>query len=499
MTDQAPVDLAAKAAAARRQCLYLFLHLAFKVLFPGQKLFKADYLETLCWELQELWDGRTRRLVINMVPRNLKSIVASVVFPAWAIGRDPEKQVLVACYGDTLARDQSILFRKLTSSAFYRATFPGLRLRDRAGRLHEFRTDAGGGRRAVTLGGAVTGLGADLIVVDDLMKASDATSDARRREVREFFDQTLLSRLNDKKNGGVVAIQQRLHPDDLPAHLLEKDGYRHLNFPAVATEGCEYELYYGHSWRRAQGSVLCPGREDADTLDSIRREIGDRAFQAQYQQDPVAGGVSMVDAARLHLMPGSPDDYRFLKTVQTWDTAIKVDTDSDYSVCATFGWDGTRWVLADVLRERLEFGDLKLRALQLRWHWRAEDVIVEGAASGLALVQDMRRNAFYEFTALSVNEPKEARFAVAADWLHSGRIGILNECAWYPDLRREILDFPSGRHDDQVDAISLFVKKQRGRRAIDPEATRRSRARDTRDQRRRESFERQCRFERGCT
>lgn len=492
MTKYSPEERTALAQAARRSNLFVFLQSAFSVLHPGKELAGADYVETLCFHLQELAEGRERRLLVTLPPRYLKSVVAAIVFPAWYLGLHPEKQVVVACYGDTLARDHSLLFRKLVQSKFYRETFPGVGGVERGGRLHEFRTSRNGGRRAVTLGGAVTGLGADLIVVDDLMKASDAGSEARRSEVREFFDGTLMSRLNDKRTGAVLAIQQRLHQDDLPAHLLEKGGYAHLNLPAIARENTVHNRYFNFVWERQKGEALCPEREDLETLRQSKHDMGAGLFETQYQQDPAAGGSSMIDVSKLTLIDGKPSEFRFLKVVQCWDTAVKDNPDCDYSVCATFGWDDERWLLIDVVRERLDFGNLKSRALQLRNAWGAEHIIVEDSANGTPLVQDLRAAGFYEFTTVKVKDDKAARFGPAAEWLQDGRVGILHQSSWFGDFRRELLAFPNGCFDDQVDAISLFVKKQRGRRAVDPQRAGLGFQLREEERRKRESLERRC-------
>jgi predicted phage terminase large subunit-like protein len=468
MTKADPELQKAAAAAARRTNLLLFAQTIFGVLRPGENLVAAPYLETLCCHLQEVAEGRDTRLLVTLPPRYLKSIMAAVIFPAWVLGRDPSLQIMVACYSDKLAKDHSLMFRRLVTSGIYRATFPSVVFADKPGPLHEYRTPQNGGRRAVTLGGTVTGLGADMIIADDLLKASEVNSEARRSEVREFFDGTLMSRFNDKRTGSAIVIQQRLHQDDLPAHLLEKEGYVHLNLPAIASQTTQHRLYHDYVWHHEEGHALCPEREDLDTLAGIRRDLGAAYFEAQYLQNPAAAGSSMLDLSRLKLIDGDAADIRFLKVIQTWDTAVKDTPDCDYNVCATFGWDGERWILADMMRQRLGFGDLKARAIQLRKQWNAEHVFVETSANGSAMVQDLRKSGFLEFITIPVNDPKTARFAPAAEWLQDGRIGILHQSAWYPDLRRELLSFPEGRFDDQVDAISLFVKRQRGRRAIDP-------------------------------
>jgi len=208
--------------ALRRSNFYFFVIEAFRILHPGAALSKERYLEAMCWQLQEVAEGRMQRLLVTVPPRHLKSVCTSVALVAWMLGHDPSLKVIVASYGDDLARRHAADFRKIMQSAMYRRLFPATRIEPRSNRADEMRTTGRGGRKAVSLGGAVTGFGADVIIIDDLMKAQDALSDRRREEAREYFEQTLYSRLDDKRRGRIIAIQQRLHEDDFAGYLIDK-------------------------------------------------------------------------------------------------------------------------------------------------------------------------------------------------------------------------------------------------------------------------------------
>ncbi|MCR9068719.1 MAG: hypothetical protein NXH79_07715 [Rhodobacteraceae bacterium] len=369
MTTRLDPHLVAMAAqAARRNNLHVFLRQSFRVIVPGQTLSGDDYLEALSFALQRaaLQDGG--RLMVTMPPRHLKSIAASVVLCAWLLGRDPRLKIMVASYADALAKDQARLFRRLVESGYYRSTFPQAAISPSRKTATEFVTAQGDGRRAVTVGGSVTGMGADLLIIDDIMKASDAGSEAKREEARRFFDETLVSRLNNKSTGSIIVLQQRLHQDDLIAHLQERDRFEHLNFPAIAETEESYDIYGGFAWTRARGSVLAPSREPRKVLDSIRADIGEAAFTTQYQQDPASAGSAMLDFTKVTRLPGRARDHRRLRRVQSWDTAIKDGPNWDYSVGMTLGWDDERWVVLDVVRRRMKFDALdlppKVRAIQ---------------------------------------------------------------------------------------------------------------------------------------
>jgi hypothetical protein len=281
-------------------------------------------------------------------------ISASVALPAWLMGRNSSLKVMVASYGEELAREHAISFHAVVTSAWYRGLFPKMRIQPRGERLLELRTTAGGVRKAVSLGGATTGFGADLIVIDDLMKAQDASSEARRETVTAYYREALLSRLNAPTEGSVIAVQQRLHEDDLPALLMESGTYAHLNLPAIAEAPQRLPLYYRRIWTREPGSVLDPDRRPLSRLGAIRSEMGSAAFMAQYQQNPVPPDGALVRIERLNLIETPPPRKRVHRLVQSWDTAIKDSPSADFSVCTTWGWRNGVWYLMDLRRERLE-------------------------------------------------------------------------------------------------------------------------------------------------
>jgi len=196
MHDRKNISIRQLADVGCRQNLYLFLVGAFEVLHPGKKLMPAPYLEAMCFALQEVINRRSPRLMISIAPRHLKSVCGSVLFPAFLLGHRPETKVMVVSYGGELAREQAVLFRRLITSRFYQRLFPSMRIDPRHARVEHLKTTRGGSRHAVSLGGSVTGFGADVIVIDDLAKASDVQSEIIREQARLFFDESLFSRLD---------------------------------------------------------------------------------------------------------------------------------------------------------------------------------------------------------------------------------------------------------------------------------------------------------------
>jgi predicted phage terminase large subunit-like protein len=445
-----------RADALRRGNFYFFVIAAFEILHPGVSLAKEPYLQAMCWQLQEVAEGRKTRLLVTVPPRHLKSVCASVALVAWMLGQEPSLKVIVASYGEDLARRHATDFRKVMGSAMYRRLFPATKIDPRSNRADEMRTTRGGGRKAVSLGGAVTGFGADVIIIDDLMKAQDALSERKREEVREYFEQTLYSRLDDKKAGRIIAIQQRLHEDDFAGYLIDKGSFDHFNLPSIADTEQRLPLYHDRVHCRRINDLLSPEREPLEVLDGIRAEIGSYAFSAQYLQNPVPEDSCHLRLNQMTLIEHPPDRSEMLEVVQSWDTAIKDGPNCDFSVCTTWGWRD-HWYLLDVFRNRLDFPALKAAALTLKRTWRPDLVLVEDTSNGTALVHQLRREDHTGFWPMKVKGSKFERFIAQTDILQSNRVVFPTKAPWFGALKNELFVFPNGRNDDQVDSITQFL------------------------------------------
>jgi len=449
-------------AAARRQHFPLFVMKAFETLHAGAPPLELSwYLKAICHQLALVRSGEEKRLVITVPPRHLKSVTASVAFVAFILGHDPKAKIMVASYSQDLARYHSNQTRIIMESDWYKRVFPRARISDRGNRALELETTAGGVRKAVSVGGSITGFGADIIIVDDCMKADEAKSPVERQRVRDWFDNTLLSRLNDKSSGRIISIQQRLHEDDLPAYMLEK-GYRHLNLPAIAEQDETVAIGAGQTHHRRVGDALNPSREDRATLDQLRRDLGPVVFSAQYQQEPVTSEGNMIRMEWFGTYEEAPPRHRFIKVIQSWDTGMTAAPTSDWSVCTTWGFelDEKKWYLLDVFRKRLDFPDLRRSVVDLRKRFRADKMIMEEAGSGFAIYQDLRSKGEKWPLMIKPTVSKEERFNGCLGEIEEGHFLLPSEAPWLADFKSELRAFPQGKYDDQVDSVSQFVKYQ---------------------------------------
>jgi predicted phage terminase large subunit-like protein len=444
-------------AAARRQRLSLFLVKAFETLHPGERPLDCGwYIQAMCHALEQMERGEERRLVITVPPRHLKSVTASVAFVAWALGRNPALKIMVASYSQELSRQHATQCRTLLEARWYQQLFPNTRISDGGNRALEVVTTQGGVRKGVSVGGSVTGFGADLIIVDDCMKADEVRSVAARDEVKGWFGNTLFTRLNDKQRGRILSIQQRLHEDDLPAMLLERD-YRHLNLPAIAEREEEVPIGVGRVHRRVVGDLLNPAREDKTVLDELRRELGPAVFSAQYQQNPVVPEGNSIRMEWFKTFDETPARSWFTKVVQSWDTGMSAAPTSDFSVCTTWGFREDRWYMLDVFRQRLDFPDLRDAVIRLWRTWKPDRVLIEKAGAGIALGQEIRLRGLFQPFLCKVTIDKETRFTGCFGEIEAGHILLPTQAPWLETFRQELRAFPLGKHDDQVDSMSQFI------------------------------------------
>src|SRR5436190_7937565 len=237
-TSMCDLDLVQGYDAAVRDDFTAFVVLCFAELHGGSQPQFSRHIEVMASRLVDVQNGRIRRLIINVPPRHLKSLIVSVAFAAWVLGHDPSAKIMAISYAQPLADKLARDTRAIMTSSWYQRLFPDTQLVSHA--LEELITTAGGYRLATSVGGAVTGRGANIIILDDPLKADEAMSDTQRDNVNSWYDSTLVSRLNDQQHGAIVIVMQRLHEDDLVGHVLEQGHWDHLCFPAIAEDDEEH-------------------------------------------------------------------------------------------------------------------------------------------------------------------------------------------------------------------------------------------------------------------
>jgi len=440
-----------------------FVHKVFTTLTLGQTYVRTPHIDAILWQLERVRRGEVRRLIINMPPRSLKSIAASVAFPAFLLGHDPSRRIICVSYSGDLAKKHSNDFRAVLESPWYKTVFPNTRIGLFKNTETEIELTDRGFRMATSVGGTLTGRGGDIIVIDDPLKPDDAMSETKRTAGNQWFANTLLSRLDDKRTGAIVVVMQRVHLDDLTGFLLgQSDEWEVLSLPAIAYYDEAIPISADRFYHRKAGEALSPEREPLHVLEDLKLQIGSDAFSAQYQQMPAPPGGAMVKRhwleARYSELPSSTE--RML-TLQSWDTASKGGPNNDWSVCTT--WIVTRkkqWFLVDVLRKRIDYPELKALVQAQAKNWDAKRILVEDAAAGTALVQELRYQ-LPGIIAVKSTSDKISRLAVVSSMFETGQVHLPKSASWLPDLEAELFAFPGSRHDDQCDSISQALGNSR--------------------------------------
>ena len=437
--------------AACRKDFVSFVRKAFHVLAPSATFQMNWHICAIAHALEQVRLGEIKRLIISVPPRSLKSLMCSVAFPAFVLGHDPSKRLIVVSYGADLAIKHGNDFRAVVNSGEYRAIFPAMRISTMKNTQTEVVTTQNGFRLANSVDGALTGRGGDIIIIDDPIAALAALSQKSREHVGDWYFNTLLSRLDDKQNGAIVLVMQRLHEDDLAGVLLRgSDEWTVLSLPAIAEQDEQIPIGNGQVHVRHAGDVLHPAREPRDVLESLRVQLGPETFAAQYQQQPVPPGGAMIKRAwvrRYYQLPTSG------QIIQSWDVANKQGEENDYSVCTTWLIDEKKYYLIDVLRGRFDFPTLRRRVSEQAKLHEASCILIEDAGFGTALIQEFN-TAYFSVIAVTPAYAKKIRMEIQSAKFANGQVLFPKEAPWLRDLEAELFAFPRGRHDDQVDSIS---------------------------------------------
>jgi len=442
-----------------RSDLGYFAERCFYQLNPQAAFLTNWHIEVIAAKLAAVREGKIQRLIINLPPRYLKSLMASIAFPAWCLGHDPSAQILCVSYAQDLADKLARDCRGIMMSPWYRRIFP-TRLAPHRHAVQEFITTRQGYRLATSTGGVLTGRGADLILIDDPSKPEEALSDARRNATNEWFLNTLYSRLNDKCRGAIVIIMQRLHEDDLVGHVLGQEPWEVVCFPAIAEadEVHEIDTIWGPQFfTRRPGEALHPARESLATLAHIRRTIGEYNFAGQYQQSPAPLGGGLVKAEWFRRYGEKERPERFERIVQSWDTANKATELSDFSACTTWGVRGKKLYLLGLLRQRLEYPALKRAVREQQNLFNATDVLIEDKASGTQLIQELIADGCHGVTRYQPTTDKIMRLHAQTAMIDNGFVYIPESASWVAEYLHEMTVFPNGKHDDQVDSTAQFL------------------------------------------
>ena len=440
--------------------------LARKRLLPFVERFNPDYLagwvhKDICQRLEKFSDQvankESPRLMLFMPPRHGKSTLASVAFPAWHLGRHPNHEFISCSYSGSLAMNFSRKVRQLLREPVYKNVFEKARLDKDSQSIESWQTTQGGGYVAAGVGGGITGKGAHVMVIDDPVKnREDAESDNNRDATWDWYTSTAYTRLSP--GGGILVILTRWHDDDLAGRLLKQaeegaDQWEVIKYPAIAEVDETFRKY---------GESLHPERYNVDALEQIRKAIGPRDWSALYQQNPVSDEGDYFSRDMIRYYEDEDIEYAQLNYYCAWDLAIGQRDRNDYSVGIVVGVDEyDNLFVVDVVRGKYDGFELVEQILDLYETWRPGIVGIERGhiemALGPFLQKRTRERGLSEayFKDLKVGRrDKEARARAIQGRMQQGMVYFPKDAVWTGTMVAELLRFPNGAHDDQVDALA---------------------------------------------
>jgi predicted phage terminase large subunit-like protein len=480
-----PITVGQVHAERCRRSLKWFVRTFWKVLEPTNKFQDGFHIDAICDHLQHIFE--IKRLLINVPPRHTKSLICSVFFPAWLWLQDPSLKFLCASYSLDLSEDLSLKCRRVVESPLYRAYFgDAVQLESDKNTQLKYATTATGFRHAVSVNSSVTGHGADLIIVDDPNDVNKAHSKADRDKVINFWRQVLLTRSNYQEGKTArVIIQQRCHAEDLSGYILEndlEDDWCKLILPFEYDPSRTIKTSLGWSDPRKRPGQALSRRIPEDEIDLFKREKGRAAWQAQYNQNPRPDEGTYFKRENFRYFTEDADTYyldgRTVKKRDCWryvatDLAISLKSSADFSVFVVIDVTPEGELIVPLMkRDRLD-------ATRLVQTFKA---LNESLKPAYFLVE---RNAFQEFAAQTLrqeglpirgvvaNTDKVTRSIPLQIKCEAGQLWFPRDASWLGVLEDELLTFPAGKWDDQVDALSWSAQEasKRFRKAKEDEAT----------------------------
>lgn len=439
--------------------------------YPGE--YEMGWVhEDICRELDGFFEavqaGKSPRLLITVPPRHGKSELASRRFPAYVFGRDPDMSIISTSYAADLSSRMNRDVQRVMDSEEYGRLFLDAKLRSPNARGDYQRNSDlfeivghEGSYRSAGVGGGITGMGGNILIIDDPIKdRAEADSPTIREKVWDWYTSTLYTRL--APGGGILLIQTRWHMDDLAGRLLEAansgqgDQWRAVNFPAIAEVD---------EPRRQAGEALHPERYSLAQLLSIKAALGSRDWEALYQQRPTPDGGAVFRKEWLRFWRPTDLPKKFARMLISWDMTFKDKDDSDFVVGQVWGQSGADCYLLDQVRGRWGFTATSQAFRDLADKWpQAMEKLIEDKANGPAVIDALK----HKVPGLIPIEPdgsKTARAHAVTPLFEAGNVYLPDPqmAEWVKGFVSELLQFPAGANDDQVDAATQALRRMSGK------------------------------------
>ena len=453
--------------AACRVDFLSFFQWSFQFLEPATPLHLNWHHFALAHYLELVLSGAITRLIIAGAPRTLKSLMASVVFPCYILGRNPSARIIGISHSSDLQINFSNQCRALIEAPRYGELFARTRLAKST--ETEFHTTLGGNRYARSAEGSLTGLGGNILILDDFQKPLDMHSAARRNSTTNIYYETVASRINNQHSGAIVVVGQRLHPDDLIGTLLRsEENWTVLSLPAIAEKEESIPIGYGRHHLRHPGDLLDPQQQSLALLKAIRSQDPE-TYWAQYQQSPIPSGGFLIKQDQIQYCDQLPRRTSSSTYIQSWDPGQKSGEANSRSACLDIIVQDDKYFIAQASADQWDYHELEQRVLSRAHEQKPDVILIEDTGLGTALISVLKCKNL-PVVAVKPEGDKKARLLKHISKFANGHVFLLKTATGHSILEDELFAFPSGRRNDLVDALTQALGHERVRHLWTPEA-----------------------------
>lgn len=436
---------------------------------PSTELLNNWHIDATCDYLEAVHRGDIKRLIINMPPRMMKSILVSVCFPCWEWTKKPGLRYIFVSYSKELSSKHSVDRRIIMESSWYRSRWgDDVKFSDDTNMKAYYANTAQGKMFSTSVGGQVTGFGGNRIVMDDLHDPEEAESPTARETAIRYFKTKLYNRLDNKRKDAIVCVMQRVHEGDIAGYLIDEfkeQGFEVLRLPAECEEEDEKVISTpsGITYERQTGDLLWPEREGPDEIAALKEAMGPYAYAAQYQQRPAPSGGGMLPKDRWRYWTRDTLPALFDRLIQSWDMTFKDTTGSDYVAGMVLASKGPNIYILDLRNERMAFPKTLMAVKAMRTKWPTTGAIyVEDKANGPAIISSLS-SQIPGLIAVNPEGGKEARVSAISYLVDAGNVYLPDPSyfKWVNEFILQAARFPKGKNDDMVDAFSQGCLKLR--------------------------------------
>jgi predicted phage terminase large subunit-like protein len=416
-----------------------------------------DYIEHLCYFLQQLAQGEIKRLLINLPPRHLKTFIASICLAAWILGKRPATKIMIVSYGERLAESIAYQLREVLRSPWYREIFPKTKLSTDRSQVGHFFTPDGGAVYSASIDGPLGGFGANIILVDDpvdLKYAGDIERNAN--SARRFFG-VVRTRLDNQKEGGICITQHRLNEEDLSGRVLREGGerWKRVVLPFFESRTRTYRRPDGGVYLRKKGTLLRQNGFSHKDVKELINSLVNPDFETLYQQNPAGLGSFRIKAEYLKRMDitGLPQ----VPLVVSVDPSGAGGPLNSYGVIQVWAPIGGQYLLRHQWRERARIDEMGKQLRKVVKRDRPSAILIEKAGNGEALLELARRKNWRNVIPVTPGDSKITRLLANKKPIRSGWIILPDYAEWVEEFIEELTRFPRAGSDDQVDAMTQFL------------------------------------------